>query len=88
MLLSTPALLLEFYLDRIGRPKYRQDEQGHQVLVSAGEDLSSKGLMEYAWDIVYVTWICLLVVGVIGEKGWWVSVSVSLPLAVYLQFSS
>ncbi|TGZ80035.1 hypothetical protein EX30DRAFT_341877 [Ascodesmis nigricans] len=78
ILLSTPALLLEAYLDRIGRPKYRADEQGHRVLVSAGEDLGSKGLMEYAWDVVYVTWICLVVVGVVGERGWWVALVVPM----------
>jgi membrane protein implicated in regulation of membrane protease activity len=31
---------------------------------------------EYAWDIVYVTWICLGVVGLLGEWAWWIGLVV------------
>jgi hypothetical protein len=29
-----------------------------KLLVSAGSDLSQRGLMDFAWDFLYVTWFC------------------------------
>lgn len=42
---------------------------------SPGEDLAAKGLTEYLFDVVWVTWGCLGVVLVVGNWGWliWVS---------------
>ena len=74
LLLSVPSLLIEFYLERLGRPVYSASGE----LRRPGEDLAAKGITEYAWDIVYVTWICLVLVGVAGEWAWWVALVVPL----------
>jgi SRP-independent targeting protein 2/TMEM208 len=67
LILSAPALVLQFYLDRLGRPSYAADGS----LRRAGEDLEAKGLTEFTWDIVYWTWINIVLVIVFGDKAWW-----------------
>jgi hypothetical protein len=67
LILSAPALVLQFYLDRLGRPSYAADGS----LRRAGEDLEAKGLTEFMWDIVYWTWINIVLVLVFGNKAWW-----------------
>lgn len=64
-------MLIEVYLEKISRPKYADAGD----LRRAGEDLDGKGLMEYMWDVVYVTWGCLVGVAVLGEWVWWLWVS-------------
>jgi len=46
------------------------------ALKSSGEDLAAEGLTEYLFDIVWVTWGCLVAVLVLGNWGWllWVSI--------------
>ncbi|PWW77460.1 hypothetical protein C7212DRAFT_351001 [Tuber magnatum] len=84
VILSLPSLVIEVYLERLGRPKYVSGGNGGSlVLVSAGEDMEAKGVTEYMWDIVYVTWGVLGLVGVAGEWGWWVWAIVPM-YAVYL----
>lgn len=68
LLLSAPALLLEFYLDRLGRPSYNSADGS---LRRAGEDLDARGLTELMWDIVYWTWINILLVVLFGNRAWW-----------------
>ncbi|KAI1854694.1 hypothetical protein JX265_002332 [Neoarthrinium moseri] len=65
VVLSIPAFVCEYILESTGRPKY----DGH-TLKTAGEDLSAPGLTEYMWDIVWVTWACVLAVGFFGNWGW------------------
>ena len=65
--LCSPAFILEFYLDRLGRPSHTPDGS----LKSAGEDLDAKGLTEYMWDVVYWTWINLVLVLLLGDGAWW-----------------
>jgi hypothetical protein len=79
VLLVFPSLLIEFYLDRLGRPRYHANGE----LRSAGEDLAASGVTEYLWDIVYATWIVLGLVGLLGEWAWWVALVVPL-YAAYL----
>lgn len=67
LLLSLPALAIELYLDRLAQPSYKPDGS----LRRAGEDLDAKGLTEFMWDIVYWTWINLLLVVVLGNRAWW-----------------
>lgn len=64
--LSAPALVIEFYLDRLSRPSYNPDGS----LRRAGDDLDAKGLTEFMWDIVYWTWINLVLVIVLGNRAW------------------
>lgn len=40
ILLGVPTLVIEFYLDKVGRPRYNNDGS----LRSAGEDLNATGL--------------------------------------------
>lgn len=75
ILLSAPALLLEYYLERLGRPKLHPNGE----LRSPGEDMAAAGVTEYCWDIVHVTWIVLVLVGIFGEWAWWIGVSYSPP---------
>jgi hypothetical protein len=67
LVLSAPALVLEFYLDRLGRPSYDADGS----LRRAGEDLDAKGLTEFMWDIVYWSWINIGLVILFGNRAWW-----------------
>ncbi|KAI5781214.1 hypothetical protein EDC01DRAFT_666767 [Geopyxis carbonaria] len=73
ILISLPSLVLEFYLERLGRPVFNGNE-----LKKAGEDMAAKGVTEYCWDIVYVTWIVLGLVGIAGEWAWWIAAIVPL----------
>ncbi|PGH23629.1 hypothetical protein AJ80_02235 [Polytolypa hystricis UAMH7299] len=72
ILLTSPTLLIEFYLDRLGRPRYNPDG----TLRSAGEDLDARGLTEFLWDVLYWTWGCMGVVCVFGDRAWWLWVAV------------
>lgn len=67
LVLSAPALLLEYWLDSIARPAY--DSAGN--LTKAGEDLDAPGLTEFMWDVIYWTWINLVLVAVLGGRLWW-----------------
>ena len=67
LVLSAPALALEYWLETISRPRY--DDGGN--LKKAGEDLDAPGLTEFFWDIIYWTWINLLSAVVFGNKAWW-----------------
>lgn len=66
-LLSAPGLVIEFYLERLARPSYNPDGS----LRRAGEDLDAQGLTEFMWDILYWTWINLILVIVFGNRAWW-----------------
>lgn len=79
MLLSLPALAIEFYLEKLGRPRSKANGE----LISPGEDMAAAGLTEYLWDIVHATWIVLVLVGAFGEWAWWVGLVVPL-YAAYL----
>lgn len=46
------AALAFFYIS--SRPKF--DASGS--LLNSGQDLSQKGIMDYVWDFLYVTWFC------------------------------
>jgi hypothetical protein len=66
-LLSAPGLIIEFYLDRLGRPVHNQDGS----LRRAGDDLEAKGLTEFMWDVLYWTWINIVLVAILGNWAWW-----------------
>ncbi|KAI9370570.1 hypothetical protein BJX61DRAFT_85825 [Aspergillus egyptiacus] len=82
-LLALPTLLIEFYLDRIGRPTYTADGG----IRSPGEDLGAAGLTEYMWDVLYWTWGCIGTVCLFGERGWWLWIVVPL-YSVWLAYST
>ncbi len=66
-ILSVPSLVAEYILETTGRPKY---DATTKVLKSAGEDLAAPGLTEYMFDIIWVTWLCLIAVITFGNWGW------------------
>ncbi|KAL1957230.1 hypothetical protein VTO42DRAFT_6264 [Malbranchea cinnamomea] len=83
---TLPTLLIEFYLDRLGRPRYNPPPDNH-TLRSPGEDLESKGLTEYLWDVLYWTWGCMGAVCLFGDRAWWLWIAVPL-YSVYLGVST
>jgi len=66
-LLSTPAFIAELVLERTGRPS-RDATTG--ALRSAGQDLGAEGLTGNLFDVVWVTWASLVLVALVGDKGW------------------
>ncbi|PYH45863.1 SND2/TMEM208 family protein [Aspergillus saccharolyticus JOP 1030-1] len=66
--LAVPTLLIEFYLDRLGRPRHNPVDGS---LRSPGEDLGAAGLTEYMWDVLYWTWGCIGAVCLLGDRAWW-----------------
>ncbi|KAL1977486.1 hypothetical protein VTN31DRAFT_345 [Thermomyces dupontii] len=73
--LTLPALGIEFYLERLGRPRYHSQDGS---LRSAGADLGARGLTEYMWDVLYWTWGCMGAVCVFGDGAWWLWIAVPL----------
>lgn len=64
---------LYIFLSNAGTP--RRDTQG--TLISPGSDLNQTGLIEWSWDILYVTWFCQVGSSVLGERVWWIYLIVS-----------
>lgn len=67
LILSAPAFIIEFWLEKIGRPTTAQNGE----LKKAGEDLEAQGLTEYMWDVLYWSWGCTITASVFGNKAWW-----------------
>jgi hypothetical protein len=66
-ILSVPSLVAEYILESTGRPKF---DPSTKALKSSGEDLAAPGLTEYMFDIIWVTWFCLVSVIIFGNWGW------------------
>jgi hypothetical protein len=66
-ILSIPSLVAEYILESTGRPKF---DPATKALKSSGEDLAAPGLTEYMFDVIWVTWFCLISVIVLGNWGW------------------
>lgn len=47
-----PSIFLTRYLERIGSPRY---DSATGTLISSGEDLSHPGVLEWCFDVVYIT---------------------------------
>ncbi|KAH9844001.1 putative opsin [Rhodofomes roseus] len=62
-----PSIFLSRYLERIGSPK-RDPTTG--TLISSGEDLGRPGVIEYAFDVIYITWACQVGSGIFGDWFW------------------
>jgi hypothetical protein len=67
ILLSAPQLLLQLYFERLSRPT-TTPEGG---IKRAGEDLDAPGLTEYMWDVIYWSWLCIVMAALVGDKAWW-----------------
>lgn len=66
-ILSLPSFLCELALEKAGRPRF---DPATGALRSSGEDLAAKGLTEYMWDVVWVTWACQVLVMLFGNWFW------------------
>ena len=71
-MLSAPALAIEFWLEKIGRPTYAENGE----LKRSGEDMDAKGLTEFMWDVLYWTWACIAAAALTGNKAWWMYAAV------------
>ncbi|KAH7100624.1 DUF788-domain-containing protein [Auriculariales sp. MPI-PUGE-AT-0066] len=65
---ALPMVFLTRFLVSAGSPK--RDIRGE--LVSSGDDLHAGGLTEYATDVVYLTWLCLVLSALFGERAWYI----------------
>jgi len=63
-----PSIFLSTYLERIGSPR-RDPTTG--TLLSAGEDLARPGIIEWCFDVIYITWACQVGSGAFGQWVWW-----------------
>ncbi|KAK5190070.1 hypothetical protein LTR92_010051 [Exophiala xenobiotica] len=64
---SLPGAIIEFYLDRVARPTYSADG----TIRNGGEDLGAEGMTEFMWDVLYWTWINVILVIILGNRAWW-----------------
>ncbi|KAF9348129.1 hypothetical protein BGX26_000430 [Mortierella sp. AD094] len=65
------SVFLYVQINAMGRPRHNANGE----LVSAGEDLSQEGLVQYAFDIIYVTWF-VHVTSALWSKMWWFYLSI------------
>ncbi|KAI9672614.1 MAG: hypothetical protein M1831_000049 [Alyxoria varia] len=70
---TAPALAIEAVFERNGRPKYNGNDLGR-----SGDDLEASGITEWLWDVLYWTWGCIIVTGVVGDWAWWLYAVVPL----------
>jgi hypothetical protein len=91
VILSAPSILVQFWFEKIGRPTYisptasSTSEKGD--LKSAGEDLESKGLTEFLWDVVYWSWGVIAFVAAFGDRSWWLMLVIP-GYGAYLAYST
>jgi len=71
-----PMTLLTRFLVKSGTPK--RDQRGE--LVSPGDDLGAGGVTEYASDVIYLTWLALVLSALFGEKAWFIMLVVRKTL--------
>ncbi|TKA25349.1 hypothetical protein B0A50_06253 [Salinomyces thailandicus] len=86
LMFAAPAMFIEFWFERIGRPTYTETANGKE-LKRAGEDLEAKGLTEWMWDVLYWTWGCTVLAALLGNRAWWLYAGVPL-YSGYLAFTT
>ncbi|GJJ77281.1 hypothetical protein EMPS_09640 [Entomortierella parvispora] len=65
------TIVLYFQINAMGQPRYNSKGE----LVDAGQDLTQEGLVQYAFDIIYVTWF-VHVTSAFWSKMWWFYISI------------
>lgn len=76
------TVFLYLFISNSGTPK--RDIQGN--LISPGSDLNQAGLIEWSWDVLYITWFCQIGSSILGERFWWL-LSVIPCYAIYKAWS-
>jgi hypothetical protein len=74
---AIPQFVLFRHLSTVGSPR-RDPTTG--ALIASGEDLGAPGVIEWCFDVIYVTWACLVGSSLLGEFVWWLYLSVSRDL--------
>ncbi|KAL7424253.1 hypothetical protein Q5752_001840 [Cryptotrichosporon argae] len=82
LLATTSTVGIWRWFAAIGTP--RRDGAGVRV----GEDLGGKGVVEMAWDAVYMTWLCTLGSALLGNWVWLLYVLAVPGVAAYKLFST
>ncbi|EJD53856.1 DUF788-domain-containing protein [Auricularia subglabra TFB-10046 SS5] len=77
-----PSLAVYRFLVRAGTP--RRDASGE--LISSGDDLSQAGVIEWAHDVLYVTWGCQVGSALLGEWFWYLYLAIPV-YAIYKLWS-
>lgn len=85
LLLSIPALLCQWILERSGRPAVSRNGS-HQKLLRAGEDIQGPGLYEYMIDCIYVTWASDILMIITGSNKAWYLFSVIPGFLIFQSF--
>ncbi|KIJ56527.1 hypothetical protein M422DRAFT_22690 [Sphaerobolus stellatus SS14] len=62
-----PTIAVYRFLVNAGTP--RRDSSGS--LISPGDDLNQPGLLDWSWDVLYITWACQLGSGLLGSWIWY-----------------
>jgi len=75
---AIPEFVLFQHLTSTGSPK-REPTTG--ALLAPGEDLSQRGVTEWCFDIIYITWVCQIGSALIGEFVWWLYLSIPIYAA-------
>ena len=70
---AIPQFVLFRHLSTVGSPR-RDIKTG--ALIAPGEDLGAPGVTEWCFDVIYVTWACLVGSSLLGEFVWWLYLSV------------
>jgi len=76
-----PTIALYSFLVKAGSP--RRDASG--ALISPGDDLNQPGLLDWSWDVVYVTWACQIGSGLFGGWVWYLYLIVCPSLVQSIQ---
>ena len=86
LVLASPQLLVQLYLERLGRPARGPDG----TLVRAGADLAAPGLTESLWDLVYWTYGCVVLAALAGVWAWllWAAVPLYALYAAWRLFAT
>lgn len=81
---SLPGFGCELALERSGRPLYSKDSATSlPKLLRSGEDIKGPGLFEYMFDCVYITWICDILMILLGSNKVWI---IFLLIPVFLVY--
>jgi len=75
---AIPQFVLFRHLSTVGSPR-RDSKTG--ALIAPGEDLGAPGVTEWCFDVIYVTWACLVGSSLLGEFVWWLYLSIPLYAA-------
>ncbi|KAF9578093.1 hypothetical protein BGW38_006309 [Lunasporangiospora selenospora] len=65
------SIFMYMQINAMGRPRYNANGE----LADAGQDLSQEGLVQYFFDIIYVTWF-VHVTSALWSKMWWFYLSI------------